>query len=207
MSELAPYLEQGLLRLGLDVSADQQQQLLDYTSLMIKWNKVFNLTAITNPREIISRHLFDSLSIHAHVSGQRILDVGSGAGLPGIPLAIMNPNKDFVLLDSNGKKTRFMTQASIELGLARVQVKQTRVEQFQDKMGFDTIIARAFAPIAEAVGLMQHLMHQGSRILLMKGPNAINELSQLSTEYDTKVIDLQVPDLDIKTSLVEITRN
>ena len=134
----AEELSQGARALGVELSAEQHEQLLAYLALLIKWNKAYNLTAVRNPDEMVSRHLLDSLSVVPYVAalGDNWLDVGSGGGMPGIPLAILFPERQFTLLDSNGKKTRFLTQVKLELKLANLQVIHSRVEAFQPEQPF-----------------------------------------------------------------------
>ena len=154
-------LSQGLAEMKLAATAHQQRQLLDYLALLEKWNRTFNLTAVRDPAIVVSRQLLDSLSIQDLLRGEHVLDVGSGAGLPGIPLAIMNPERAFTLLDTNGKKTRFLRQAKLELRLDNVQVEQVRVEQYHPPRLFDTITSRAFASLPDMVELTRHLLAPG----------------------------------------------
>ena len=162
-------LEQGLQEMAIDLSAGQRQQLLGYLTLLQKWNRRFNLTAVRDPGEMVSRQLLDSLSVLKLLRGSRVLDVGSGPGLPGIPLAIALPEVHFALLDSNGKKTRFMEQARMEIGLGNVIVVRSRVEVYQPPAPFDTITSRAFASLGKMVELTSHLLTEGGRYLAMKG--------------------------------------
>ncbi len=162
-------LEQGLQEMAIDLSAGQRQQLLGYLTLLQKWNRRFNLTAVRDPGEMVSRQLLDSLSVLKLLRGSRVLDVGSGPGLPGIPLAIALPEVHFALLDSNGKKTRFMEQARMEIGLGNVIVVRSRVEVYQPPAPFDTITSRAFASLGKMVELTSHLLAEGGRYLAMKG--------------------------------------
>ena len=162
-------LEQGLQEMAIDLSIAQRRQLLDYLTLLQKWNRRFNLTAVRDPEEMVSRQLLDSLSILRMLRGCRVLDVGSGPGLPGIPLAIARPELNFTLLDSNGKKTRFIEQARMELGLGNVTVVRSRVEAYQPPAPFDTITSRAFASLGKMVELTSHLLTEGGRYLAMKG--------------------------------------
>ncbi len=175
----AEQLAQGLQTMGLEAGAQQQQQMLDYLTLLQKWNRTFNLTAIRDPEAMVSRQLLDSLSIHSLLRGNRVLDVGSGAGLPGIPLAIMNPARAFTLLDSNSKKTRFLNQSRLELGLDNVQVEQARVEACRPEQLFDTITSRAFASLPDMLRLTRHLLAPGGCWLAMKGVVPEDELSAL----------------------------
>ena len=162
-------LQQGLQQMQIDLSQDQQNQLLEYLQLLVKWNKVFNLTAIRNPDEMVSRQLLDSLSILPWIKGENVLDVGTGAGLPGIPLAIALPLVSFTLLDSNGKKTRFVQQAASQLGLGNVEVINARIESLGTSAGFDNITSRAFASLQDFIGHTRRLMAGNGHWLAMKG--------------------------------------
>jgi 16S rRNA (guanine527-N7)-methyltransferase len=175
-------LAAGLAALRIDLGPDQQRRLLDYLALLNKWNRAYNLTAIRDPKEMVGRQLLDSLSILSLVRGPRVLDVGSGAGLPGIPLAIALPEVQFSLLDSNGKKTRFVQQAVLELGLPNVTVIQGRVEDFHPAEGFDTITARAFADLPRMLGLLGHLLAQGAGLVAMKGSVPAAEIAALEAQ-------------------------
>jgi len=172
-------LEQGLQEMAIVLSAGQQQQLLGYLTLLQKWNRRFNLTAVRDPGEMVSRQLLDSLSILKLLRGSRVLDVGSGPGLPGIPLALALPEVHFTLLDSNGKKTRFVEQARMELGLGNVSVVRSRVELFQPPAPFDTITSRAFASLRKMVELTSHLLVDGGCYLAMKGAVPRDEIKAM----------------------------
>ena len=144
-------LRAGLPRLNIELSDHQVEVLVEFLALLVKWNRTYRLTAVTVPDEMVSRHLLDSLSVLPFVDGPRVLDVGSGAGLPGIPLAVARAEWEFTLLDSNGKKTRFMTHAAGRLGLDNDRIARARVEDYADDMGFDTVISRAFSSLADFV--------------------------------------------------------
>lgn len=190
--------------MGIPLSATQQRALLDYLALLYKWNAVYNLTAVRDPGRMVSRQLLDSLSILPWIRGPRILDVGTGAGLPGIPLAIARPEDEFVLLDSNGKKTRFVLQAILELGLANVHVEQQRVEAMSDPRGFDTITSRAFADLHRMLELTRHLHAPGGRWAAMKA--GLDELHArpLPPGLVSEIIPLRVPDSEGQRHLVVI---
>ncbi|MGB0711919.1 MAG: 16S rRNA (guanine(527)-N(7))-methyltransferase RsmG [Gammaproteobacteria bacterium] len=160
-------LVQGLRGLDLSLSPDVVDRLLAYRDLLAKWNRAYNLTAVRDPREMIHRHLVDSLIALPHVQGRRILDMGTGAGLPGIPFAIVAPERQFTLLDANGKKTRFCTQAVHELGLDNVEVRQQRAESFQSDP-FDTVCSRAFSELALFWSLARPLLKADGVALAMK---------------------------------------
>ena len=195
-------LEQGLKQLNLEISAQAQQKLLAYLQLMLKWNKAYNLTAIRELDSMVIRHLLDSLSILPYITASPILDVGTGAGLPGIPLAICLPDYQFVLLDSNGKKTRFLTQAKIELGIENIEVIHSRIEDYRPAYGFELITCRAFAALNTILDRTQHLVTSGTRVMAMKGKD---ELPQLAKGYQQLAQHtLQVPWLNEDRQLIEI---
>ena len=199
---LAQQLAAGIARMGLAVTPEQQVKLLEYLALLHKWNGVYNLTAIRLPEQMVSNHLLDSLAVLPHLWPQRWLDVGCGAGLPGIVLAVMRPEWSFTLLDSNSKKTGFVQQAVIELGLRNVEVRCERVEQWQAEQKFDGIISRAFADAEDFVTLTRHLQAEGGRWAAMKGAPE-QELVRLPEDVLVeKVITLQVPELEAARSLV-----
>jgi 16S rRNA (guanine527-N7)-methyltransferase len=190
-------LQAGLRRMEIVLSESQQQQLLDYLALLLKWNKAFNLTAIRDPGEMVSRQLLDSLSILPLLRGTRVLDVGTGPGLPGIPLAVARPDCQFTLLDSNGKKTRFVQQSLVTLGLDNVQVVRARVEGYRPAAGFDTITSRAFAALPKMLQLTEHLLTGQGRLLAMKGTVPGDEIAELAAVgYRVEVVPLQVPESD-----------
>jgi len=198
-NELASHaeeLKQGATELGIDLSGAQQQQLLAYLALLNKWNKAYNLTAVRDPAEMVSRHLLDSISIAPHVDlgGARWLDVGSGGGMPGIPLAILFPERSFSLLDSNGKKTRFLTQVKLELKLANVEVVHSRVEQFKPEQPYTGITSRAFSSLDDFANLTRHLGALDTRWLAMKGIQPDDELKALPDDFQLeRCLVLKVP--------------
>lgn len=200
---LHPALARGLKQLGVALSVEQEQQLLDYLVLLAKWNQTYNLTAVRAIEDMVARHLLDSLSILPYLQGDALLDVGSGAGLPGIPVAIARPDCDVTCLDSNGKKTRFMRQAVAELGLTRVSVVHQRVEAFRPPQGFPCLVSRAYASIADMLGQAGHLCHSGGCIVAMKGGHPDAELQALPPGYRLRQIQpLEVPDLDAARHVV-----
>lgn len=193
----------------LDVAEHVAEQLIDFIGLLIHWNKAFNLTAVRDPQEMISKHLLDSLSVLPFISTGKVIDVGSGAGLPGIPLALAKPDTSFVLNDCNGKKTRFLMQAKIALKLANVEVVNQRVEDYRPDDGegnstFDVIIARAYASINDILSSTSHLQGDDTRILVMQG-KLDKEIG--STGYMlNEVHRLNVPGLDAERHLLEIQK-
>jgi len=177
--------------------------LLDFIELLAKWNATYNLTAIRTPAEMVSKHLLDSLSVLPYLQGRRIVDVGSGAGLPGIPLALASPEREFVLLDSNAKKTRFITHAMATLGLNNVQILHSRAEDYRPAELFATVISRAFASLREFVRLAGHLGAPHGALLAMKGEPPVDELNEMPAGYSAEVHALKLPGLDAKRCVVE----
>jgi 16S rRNA (guanine527-N7)-methyltransferase len=207
--DLYDLLSKGLrqLKLAQPLSDKQQSRLMEYVELLNKWNKTYNLTAVRRPEQMVTRHLFDSLSICPYVRGKRVLDVGTGAGLPGIPLAIVFPEQQFTLLDSNSKKTRFVLQAVSELELSNVDVVQSRVEEFQSAELFDVIISRAYSSIGDMVKQTSHLLAVDGVFLAMKGVNPMTEIDELSSNYAVKQNHvIKVPGLDEARHLLEIRK-
>jgi len=200
-------LSNGLSALGLVVAQPEQQKMLALLLLMQKWNKVYNLTAIRDPRQMVSNHLLDSLAVLPHLKAGRWIDVGCGAGLPGLVLAIAKPDWPFTLLDSNSKKTSFVQQASIELGLGNIDVQCKRVEDWQALEKYDGVISRAFAETAEFVSTTRHLLKEGGTWAAMKG-NPEEELKHLPKGVLVKeIISLRVPNLDATRCLVVLREN
>ena len=197
-------LVSGLESLNLSLSDDKIRQLLDFIKLIEKWNKAYNLTAIRNREEMARLHILDSLAIIPHIEGQRIIDIGTGAGLPGIPLAICLPGISFTLLDSNAKKTRFVQQAVIELGLGNVRVIHMRIERFQDESGFDVILARAYASLADIVEQTRRLLSAGGVILAQKGKSPERECLTLE-RAKIETLPLKIPGVDAERHLVAVT--
>lgn len=182
----AEELSTGARALGIELSETQRAGLLAYLGLLIKWNKAYNLTAVRDPDEMVSRHLLDSLSILPWIDSraERWLDVGSGGGMPGIPLAIMFPDKQITTLDSNGKKTRFQTQVKLELGLANLQVVHSRVEQHRPAEPYQGIVSRAFSSLADFTGWTRHLGDIHTQWLAMKGLHPADELVALPPDFE-----------------------
>jgi len=204
---LESVLSSGLNQLGLNCSLAVQAQLRDYVHLIVKWNRVYNLTSVRDPAEMVTRHLLDSLAIQPYLQGLRVLDVGCGAGLPGLPLAIVNkevcPEREFVLLDSNSKKTRFVQQVIAELGLTNVQVVHERAENFCPTILFDVVVSRAFASVVEMLkNSGQHCATDGV-LLAMKGADPNAELREIPTDFDVDAVHrLKVPGLEGQRHLV-----
>ena len=200
-------LEAGLASLGLNPEADRVTALAAYIALLERWNRAFNLSAVRDPEAMVARHVLDSLASVAYLEGPRILDVGSGAGLPGIPVALCCPHLEVTLLDSNGKKTRFLQQAVATLPLPSTTVVRARVEDHRDPDGFNTVMARACAPLARLVGTAGHLVAPGGQLLALKGRfDAADEAAGLDAAWAHTVAPVTVPGLDAARSLVRVRR-
>ncbi|KTD52050.1 glucose inhibited division protein B GidB [Legionella quinlivanii] len=191
MQTIEKELEKGLQQLGLSVSPEP---LLNYLMLLQKWNKAYNLTAIRDLPAMLSKHLLDSLAISPWLQGPRLIDVGTGAGLPGIPLAIAHPHLQVSLLDSNGKKIRFLQEVKRQLDLSNIEIIESRVENYKPATGFDTVISRAFSDLSQMISWTKHLLASGGIWLAMKGRYPEIELSTIDQGY--KVIPYSVPGLD-----------
>lgn len=193
----------GLAALDIELDDTALARLLAYVDLLQRWNAAYNLTAVRDPAEMVTRHLLDSLAILPFVQGDTLADLGSGAGLPGIPLAIAVPERDILLVDSNGKKARFLREAVRKLELTRVRVAESRVEAVQDS--FDCITARAFASLVDMLAWGGHLLAPGGAWLALKGRFPQDELSAVPPDFRIdKVVQLQVPGLDADRHLVVI---
>lgn len=196
-------LDSALEAMSLNLPEMAKQQLIDYLKLIYQWNKAFNLTAIRQIEEMVIKHILDSLSIGPYVSGKRVLDAGTGAGLPGIPLAIIYPEKVFFLLDSNGKKTRFLTHAASTLKLKNVTIIQARAEKFLGDIKFDHIISRAFAELKKMLTFTRHLLAPNGQFLAMKGAYPEEELKNLPAQYKLlKTYKLEIPYLQAERHLI-----
>jgi 16S rRNA (guanine527-N7)-methyltransferase len=199
---LSLHLTEALRAMGLDPDSRQEAALLDYLGLLAKWNKTYNLTAIHEPERMLTHHLLDSLIIAPHVGGGPLLDVGSGAGLPGIPLAVMRPGLKVTLLDASQKKCGFMRQVAIELKLSDVTVVHGRVEDFRPAVGFPQVVSRAFSDLSEFVRLTRHLVADGGEWLAMKGLYPNEEIAQLKGARVSRDVPLHVPGLDADRHLI-----
>jgi 16S rRNA (guanine527-N7)-methyltransferase len=205
VAKLALLLAQGLEQLALNLSCSQQQQLLDYLALLGKWNRVYNLTAIDQAEVALKKHILDSLSIYPYLSGQLIIDVGTGAGLPCIPLAIADPDKKWIALDANGKKLRFVFQACVDLNLTRqVRVVNNRAADYQPEPKLDTVVMRAFAPLPRALTETAHLLSPGGCLLVMQGRYlAAQAAREFSLSHHHAI---QVPGLNEQRHLLVINK-
>ena len=210
-SALVARLDAGLAALGVAATGQQRRQLLGYIDLLARWNRAYNLTAVREPAEMIPRHLLDSLAVLPWVRCGPVLDVGTGAGLPGLPLAILRPELAFTLLDGNGKKIRFVRQAVLELGLRNVTPVQARIETYRPQVNFATITARAVAPLAALCAECAPLTAPGGVLLALKGRDPDAEVAGLAAAAlprvrmaAVSVHALQVPGLDAERSVIEV---
>ncbi len=198
-------LKQGSVKLGLQLSDDALNLLLKYQDALVLWNKAYNLTAIRDPKEMLIKHLLDSLSILKDLPQGRLLDIGTGGGMPGMIIALCQPERQCVLLDSNGKKIRFLKQFIADLKLKNVIAVQTRVENEDsiNELGqFDVITSRAFASLTDFVAASKPYMHDSSIIASMKGLIPSEEVEELNEQFSTKIIELHVPRLDEQRHLL-----
>ncbi|MGD8112658.1 16S rRNA (guanine(527)-N(7))-methyltransferase RsmG [Vibrio sp. TRT 21S02] len=208
MSALKAKLDSLLVQTGLEVSQVQREKLVGYVELLDKWNKAYNLTSVRDPQEMLVKHILDSIIVSTHLDGQRFIDVGTGPGLPGIPLAIMNPEKQFVLLDSLGKRIRFIKQVLHELNIENVIPIQSRVEEYQPQDKFDGVLSRAFASMVDMVNWCHHLPKEQSGLFLaLKGQLPQGEIEQLPEWCSvTDIKALNVPELEGERHLVILSR-
>jgi 16S rRNA (guanine527-N7)-methyltransferase len=208
LSQAAALLRQGIADLGLALPQSTTGRLLDYLALLAKWNRVYNLTAIREETKWVSHHLLDSLAVVPHLPAGRLVEVGSGAGLPGIPIALACPDRQVTLLDSNQKKGAFLIQSSTELALANVKVVTARSESYRPDHDFDVVISRAFSSIADFIRLAGHLCGPGGVLAAMKGAHPDAEVAQLPDPWKAEtIIPLQVPQLNAERHLVMLRRS
>lgn len=206
LSHLMPELEAGLASLGLPAQP-LAARLLDYLALLDRWNRTYNLTAIRDPREMLSKHLLDSLSMWPHVRDGKLADLGTGPGLPGIPLALARPGLQVTLVESNGKKTRFLREVVRQLGLANVRVLESRAEAVDEPGAYDQITARAMDTLAGILAVGGHLLAPGGRLLAMKGQRPDAEIAALPPGWRVETVQpLAVPGLEGDRHLVTVTR-
>ena len=193
--------------IGISLSDTQANQLIGYVDLMEKWNRAFNLTAVRLRSELFSRHIFESLAVKPHIRGEKWADIGTGAGLPGVPLAITEPDNPFVLLDSNRKKTRFLLEVKRALGLSNIEVETTRVENWRPALHPDAVITRAFADLATTIGRTQHILHDHGMLFAMKTESAAEELDYLPSGFELiSNHSVEVPGRDWPFQLLAIQR-
>lgn len=205
--ELDSLLVAGLEAMGLNVAAADQQRLLAFLDLLAEWNGAYNLTAVRNPRDMVPRHLLDSLTVLPWLRGARIVDVGSGAGLPGIPLAIADAGRRYVLVESNGKKVRFLRHAVLRLGLSHVEILHGRAEAAVLACPADTVVARAVTDLAQLCAYARHLGGPEMRLVAMKGPDVETELTGIPADFALQeVVSVTVPGLDAARRLAVLQR-
>lgn len=198
-------LQTGCDQLGLSPTREQRALLLDYLALLAKWNKTYNLTAVRDESDMVVRHLLDSLAVAPYTAGARCIDVGTGPGLPGVPLAIYFPDQEFHLLDASGKKTRFLFQVKTALCLDNISVHQARVESFQAAEPFDAVLSRAFSSLRDMTAGCCHMLAAGGRFLAMKGVYPTSELADIRQSFsEVAVHPLSIPGLAEQRHLVEI---
>ncbi len=206
-STLDQILREGLSTLDLAIDDEAVDKMLRYIALLQQWNKTYNLTSITDFPTMVTHHLLDSLSVSKYLEGRRFIDVGSGGGLPGIPLAIQLKNKEFSLLDSNGKKVRFLFQVKAMLQLANVSELHHRVGEFRPEQGFDGVVSRAFSSLKDMLLNTEHLLAPGGLFYAMKGRFPDKELSELPKGYMVQqALSLDVPNLDQERHLIIIKK-
>lgn len=198
-----------LAQAGISLTDQQKQQLLGYVGLLDKWNKAYNLTSVRDPKEMLVRHILDSIVVNPFLQGNRFIDVGTGPGLPGIPLAIVRPESHFTLLDSLGKRVRFLRQVQHELKLTNIEPVQSRVEAFLPEPPFDGVISRAFASLQDMLSWCHHLPKpESGRFYALKGVRPDDELSQLPNGVELVSVErLHVPTFDGERHLVILKTN
>lgn len=200
-------LEEGLQGLGLNLARTQQQKLLQYLELLAKWNTTFNLSAVRERPEMVTLHLLDSLSISPLIDGRRLIDVGTGGGLPGLPLAVAHPEKQWTLLDSAGKKTRFLHQVKTALELDNVHIEHSRAETFRPDALYDGVLTRAFAAIPLMIEQCRHLLADDGAFYAMKGREPHDELNEIGEQFKVEqLIRVQVPNLEAERCLIKLRR-
>jgi glucose-inhibited division protein B len=193
---------------GILLSVEQQKQLVAYVELLHKWNKAYNLTSVRDPNEMLIRHILDSIVVAPYLQGTRFIDVGTGPGLPGIPLSIVRPESHFTLLDSLGKRVRFLRQVQHELKLSNVEPVQSRVEDFPAEPPFDGVISRAFASLNDMVNWCHHLLGEEGRFYALKGLVPEEEIALLPAELSVEaIVKLNVPHLEGERHLVIVKPN
>lgn len=200
-------LDSGLAALALNLGPDARQRLLAYAELLLKWNRVYNLTAIRDPDGVVTHHLLDSLTVLPHVREPRLADIGSGAGLPGIPLAIANPELSVILVEANQKKCAFLEQAKMDLGLENLTVVRARIEQWHPRDPLPAAISRAFSELGVFAEHARHALAPGGVLYAMKGQPPVEEIKALPPHlHVTRIIDLRVPGIDAARCLLTISR-
>ncbi|MDC0601687.1 16S rRNA (guanine(527)-N(7))-methyltransferase RsmG [Aliiglaciecola sp.] len=206
-SSLLSAFDKAVMSLDLDVSEQQKDKLINFVLLIHKWNKAYNLTSVRDPQQMLIKHIIDSIVVAPYLTKSRYIDVGTGPGLPGIPLSIMHPNKHFVLLDSLGKRVRFMKQAGFEMGLTNIEPVQSRVEQYQSDLPLDGVLSRAFASIKDMLHWCQHLVDSKGEFLALKGQYPEQEIALLPEGFEVvESVELDIPALDGDRHLIKIRK-
>jgi 16S rRNA (guanine527-N7)-methyltransferase len=203
--DLSKILVKELDNISIKYTEDNIKKLNEYLHLLNKWNKAYNLTAIRNINDMLDKHIVDSLSIGKYIKGNTFIDVGTGPGLPGIPLAILYPDKKFTLLDSNGKKTRFLQQAKIELHLNNIIIVNHRAEEYQPEEKFDGVLSRAFTTLEDMLKSTEHLCKETGYFFAMKGQYPDTELQQITKPYNVQAIHW--PNKPFERHLVTISQS
>jgi len=207
MSDLLPRLRELIAQTPLKLTETQLQQCIAYVTLLDKWNSAYNLTSVRKPQEMLIKHVLDSLVVAPHLKGDNFIDVGTGPGLPGILLAIYYPEKHFTLLDSLGKRIRFLNQVKLQLDLQNVSPIQSRVEEHQPEQGYDGVISRAFASLNDMLSWCKHLPAVNGQFFAMKGAAVQEEIAALPDFVKvTAIKNLQVPELDAQRHLVILAK-
>lgn len=205
--KLNEILLQGCEKLALDITTEQADKLTGYVQRIDKWNKAYNLTSVRDPEQMMVKHILDSLAVTRFVSGKRVIDVGTGPGLPGMPLAIMLPDIEFTLLDSLGKRVRFMKQCAFELGLTNVTPVYSRVEEHEPAQPYDIVLSRAFASLKDMLHWCQHLVDSSGVFFALKGQFPQSEIDEVSDHFQIGSVEaLSVPDLTGERHLVTIRK-
>ena len=198
-------LENLLTQAEIQLTDLQKDQLIQLVQLLNKWNKAYNLTSVRDPQEMLVKHILDSIVVSPYLQGDRFIDVGTGSGLPGLPLAIINPTKQFVLLDSLGKRISFIRNAVRELGLTNVEPVLSRVEEYQSEQKFDGVLSRAFASLKDMTDWCHHLPKQDGYFYALKGIYHEDEVQELDKKFEVKdVITLHVPELVGERHLIDL---
>ncbi|WP_158972816.1 16S rRNA (guanine(527)-N(7))-methyltransferase RsmG [Paraglaciecola sp. L3A3] len=206
-SRLLTVLENSLQDCNLTITIDQQQKLVAFVIMIDKWNKTYNLTSVRDPEQMMIKHIVDSIVVSPYLEESQYIDVGTGPGLPGIPLAIMCPDKNFILLDSLGKRVRFMKQVAYELKIDNIQPVQSRVEDFEPEVKLDGVLSRAFASLKDMLHWCQHLVDSQGVFLALKGQLPIAEINELPAEFKVlETIRLDVPKLEGERHIVKIKK-
>lgn len=206
-NRLLTVLQDSLKHSDLVVTEFQQRQLISYVLLMDKWNKAYNLTSVRDPEQMVIKHIVDSIVVAPFLDKTQYIDVGTGPGLPGMPLAIMCPDKHFILLDSLGKRVRFMKQVAYELKIDNIQAVQSRVEDYEPSVTIDGVLSRAFASLKDMLHWCQHLVDSQGVFLALKGQIPIDELQQLPLGFTLQdTIKLDVPGLEGERHIVKIKK-